>query len=220
VTIETAAWIVLDPVSSANLGVATGVAATIISCAIALPQTLRIWRLRSYRGVSVLMWALLSVGMSTWIGYGYLRGNYTLAIANTVTTGQALLLLLGVARASSLPSLRKFGIGAVLALACVTTITIGYLSPPVLVAALLATPPFIRLGQIGTSWRNARTRAASDVSIWTWSLMLVTSALWTLHGVFVADPLVAGLSLIAALGAVVVVGLEVTNRRRRGPHTA
>lgn len=60
------------------------IAATLTTCAF-LPQVWRVWKTRHTRDISLLMYALFTLGVALWLAYGILLGAWPIIIANGVT---------------------------------------------------------------------------------------------------------------------------------------
>lgn len=58
-----------------------------------VPQVLKIWRSKSGEDISAGMFLLFSLGVSLWLAYGLALGAKPVVIANTVTLGLALVIL-------------------------------------------------------------------------------------------------------------------------------
>jgi MtN3 and saliva related transmembrane protein len=56
-----------------------------------VPQVRKIWKTKSAKDVSLLMFVAFCVGVSLWIVYGFMKGEAAIIITNAVT------LLLGLA---------------------------------------------------------------------------------------------------------------------------
>lgn len=50
-----------------------------------VPQALKVWRTRSTRDISLVMFALLLTGTGLWLAYGLLTGSLALILANGIT---------------------------------------------------------------------------------------------------------------------------------------
>lgn len=50
-----------------------------------LPQAIKTIKTRDTSGISLLMYAIFSVGVACWLAYGLLLHNWTIIIANAVT---------------------------------------------------------------------------------------------------------------------------------------
>ncbi len=62
-----------------------GLTAATLSTISFLPQVVRLWRLRTAEGVSLVTFAVLAVGVSLWFLYGLLRHDLPIVIANGIT---------------------------------------------------------------------------------------------------------------------------------------
>lgn len=60
------------------------IAATLTTCAF-LPQVWRVWKTRHTRDISLLMYALFTLGVALWLAYGILLEAWPIIIANGVT---------------------------------------------------------------------------------------------------------------------------------------
>jgi len=59
-----------------------------------LPQVIKIWRMKETRDISLWMYLIFTIGVSLWLGYGILIGDYPIAIANGATLILALIILI------------------------------------------------------------------------------------------------------------------------------
>lgn len=50
-----------------------------------LPQVIKVWRTRSTRDVSLVMFLVLCCGVSLWLVYGLMLGDMPMILANAVT---------------------------------------------------------------------------------------------------------------------------------------
>jgi MtN3 and saliva related transmembrane protein len=71
------------------LGLAAG---TLTTCSF-VPQVVRIWRTRSARDISLVMFLLLSLGVLLWVVYGVAIQSVPVIVANGVTLLLALAIL-------------------------------------------------------------------------------------------------------------------------------
>ena len=55
-----------------------------------VPQVVRVWRLKDARDISLPTFAIFSVGLVGWVGYGLLVSAIPIIVANAVTLGLAL----------------------------------------------------------------------------------------------------------------------------------
>jgi MtN3 and saliva related transmembrane protein len=60
------------------------IAATLTTCSF-LPQVWRVWRTRHTKDISLLMYALFTLGVALWLAYGILLGAWPIVIANGIT---------------------------------------------------------------------------------------------------------------------------------------
>jgi len=73
------------------------IAASLTTCAF-LPQVIKTWRMKETRDISLWMYLIFTVGVSLWLGYGILIGDYPVAIANGTTLILSLILLIAKIR--------------------------------------------------------------------------------------------------------------------------
>ncbi len=70
-----------------------GTAAGSLTTVAFIPQVLKIWRSRSGRDISLGTFALFSLGVGLWLLYGIAIGSLPVIVANGVTLGLALTVL-------------------------------------------------------------------------------------------------------------------------------
>ncbi len=70
-----------------------GYVAAVLTTAAFLPQTLLTLRTRDTQGLSLGMYSLFTTGVACWLIYGWVRGDWALIAANTVTFLLALCIL-------------------------------------------------------------------------------------------------------------------------------
>jgi MtN3 and saliva related transmembrane protein len=58
-----------------------------------LPQLIRVWRRKSARDISLVMFLLFSFGVACWLVYGIGIGSGPIAVANAITLALALAIL-------------------------------------------------------------------------------------------------------------------------------
>lgn len=58
-----------------------------------VPQLLRVWRRKSARDISLIMFLLFSFGVACWLVYGICIGSGPIATANAITLALALAIL-------------------------------------------------------------------------------------------------------------------------------
>lgn len=71
---------------------AIGYLAAVCTTVCFVPQLLRVWRLRSAREISLIMFSVFSLGVFLWLLYGIFIGSLPIILANAV----ALALSLGI----------------------------------------------------------------------------------------------------------------------------
>jgi MtN3 and saliva related transmembrane protein len=71
----------MDPFAIKLIGFA---AATCTTVAYA-PQFIKVWRTRSARDISLVMFLVMVLGIALWLTYGLLSGDAPLVVANAIT---------------------------------------------------------------------------------------------------------------------------------------
>jgi len=61
---------------------ALGLLAACLTTSSFLPQAIRIWRTRSARDVSLVMYCMMTGGNALWLSYGVLIGSFSMIVAN------------------------------------------------------------------------------------------------------------------------------------------
>lgn len=72
---------------SAELVESTGLLAGFLTTLAYVPQVLKVWRSRTARDISLIMFLLMNIGIALWLIYGLLIGSPGLIAANLVTLG-------------------------------------------------------------------------------------------------------------------------------------
>lgn len=67
-----------------------GFAAATLTTASFAPQLVRIWRLKHAEGISVVTFSMFAVGILFWLVYGILQRAWPIIIANVLTLGLAI----------------------------------------------------------------------------------------------------------------------------------
>ena len=73
-----------------------GFAAVLTTCSF-IPQAWKVWRTKHTKDISLLMYALFTLGVALWLVYGILLGAWPIILANSITlllAGTVLLLKL------------------------------------------------------------------------------------------------------------------------------
>ncbi|MEA1928968.1 MAG: SemiSWEET transporter [Candidatus Auribacterota bacterium] len=63
-----------------------------------LPQVIKTWRMKETRDISLWMYLAFTAGVTLWLIYGILIGDYPVSIANGVTLILALMILIAKIR--------------------------------------------------------------------------------------------------------------------------
>lgn len=58
-----------------------------------VPQLVRVWKLRSAREISLIMFLVFSIGVFLWLVYGILIGSFPVILANAITLALSLAIL-------------------------------------------------------------------------------------------------------------------------------
>lgn len=61
-----------------------GLIATCFTTSSFIPQVWRTWRTRDVSGISLITYAVLTVGLALWLAYGLIKGDLPLIVANSV----------------------------------------------------------------------------------------------------------------------------------------
>lgn len=184
----------------------------ILTISMAVPQAVRVWRDKSGVGVSLMSWCLFLFVYFLWLGYA-LRvmdvASFTTNILSIITQ-VALLAGLFVYEA---PKNRVGVIAAVIAGSIVFGIA-GYTLPMPLLWVLMLLGMSVRLPQAIKSYKTWRDRSASEVSVTTWTLGLISALCWMLHGIFMPDSTFVITSATASLLSIAVITFELLNNAR------
>ena len=62
-----------------------GYAAAMCTTGAYVPQVLRVWRTRSTKDISLKMFLVLVTGLSLWLTFGILKGEFPIIAANGIT---------------------------------------------------------------------------------------------------------------------------------------
>jgi len=76
-----------------ELSALLGYPAAILTTVAFVPQALHSWRTRDLSGISLPMYALFTLGVALWLGYGLAIGSFPVIAANAVTLVLASLVL-------------------------------------------------------------------------------------------------------------------------------
>ena len=81
ILVVVALWVVLAMDTTNLIGLLAGTLTTVAF----MPQVIKTWRSRSAGDISLVMFALFSLGVALWIVYGFAVGAIPVIVANTVT---------------------------------------------------------------------------------------------------------------------------------------
>ncbi len=70
-----------------------GSLAAVLTTVSFVPQAWRTWRTRDVSGISLVMYAVFTVGVGLWLVYGLMLGEMPLIVANAITFTLALMIL-------------------------------------------------------------------------------------------------------------------------------
>lgn len=73
------------------------VAASLTTCAF-LPQVIKTCRMKETKDISLWMYLIFTIGVSLWLGYGILIGDYPILIANGATLILSIIILVAKIR--------------------------------------------------------------------------------------------------------------------------
>lgn len=71
-----------------------GVAAAFCTTVAFLPQTIKVLRDRDTKSISLGMYIIFSIGVTLWLIYGLLIGNYPIAISNVFVVAMSYAILI------------------------------------------------------------------------------------------------------------------------------
>jgi len=76
-----------------ELGALLGYPAAILTTVAFVPQALHSWRTRDLSGISLPMYALFTLGVALWLGYGFVINSLPVIVGNAITLVLASLVL-------------------------------------------------------------------------------------------------------------------------------
>lgn len=171
------------------------------------PQARKVRSLGHSTGVSLAMWVMMTASSAAWLGYGIRTVSPSL-IASTVATG--------LINANVVLAISNDRAGLVARMgALFVAVTVGVtVMPEWIVTVVLFGLTLSRVPQVAKSWKTRRmgggTTAVSFVSN---ALSLGCLLCWMVYSVLLASPTLIGTTSIVLVLNLVVVGLEVSNRR-------
>ena len=86
----------MNPASATDL---LGYVAATLTTASFVPQAWHTFRTRNTAGISVLMYAIFTVGVALWLAYGVMLGRAPIIVANAITLALAATILVMAVRA-------------------------------------------------------------------------------------------------------------------------
>ena len=198
-----------------QLAVLFGLAGAAFSLSMVLPQAALIWRDRSYAGVSLGSWLLLTLTASTWAGFALRTGNVALGLGNTSFLLACWWVLVAASRADGYPSPRTAFMALVVLTADLLAFLTGLAAPLGLVVIIGVAASFVRTPQVIRSYQTWRASGPSEVSRTSLWIGFAGNCSWTLHGILRGDPFV---TLSAGCGTAVaasIITVELAAQRRR-----
>jgi uncharacterized protein with PQ loop repeat len=186
-----------------------------LSLSMTVPQVTVIWRDRSYAGVSVGAWMLLTLTASTWAGFSLRTGNAALGVGNVLFLLACWCLVLVTLRADRFPATRTVLTVLGSLLASGGAVLAGLRAPLVVVVVIGVAASFVRLPQVVQSFRTWSGAAPTEVSMMSLWIGFIGNCSWVLHGVFRADPFVTVAAALGLLVAGAIIGLELAAERQR-----
>ena len=78
---------------NSDLGTLLGYPAAFLTTIAFVPQALHSWRTRDLSGISLPMYALFTLGVALWLGYGLAIGSLPVIIGNAITLALASVVL-------------------------------------------------------------------------------------------------------------------------------
>ena len=76
-----------------DLGTLLGYPAAFLTTIAFVPQALHSWRTRDLSGISLPMYALFTLGVALWLGYGLAIGSLPVIVGNAITLALASVVL-------------------------------------------------------------------------------------------------------------------------------
>ena len=198
-----------------QLAVLLGAAGAMFSLSMVLPQALTIWRDRSYVGVSLGSWLLLTLTASTWAGFALRTENVALGVGNTTFLLACWWVLIATLRADGYPTPRTpLMVVLVLAGDSLAFLT-GLAAPLGLVVVAGVASSLVRIPQVVRSFQTWQTAGPSEVSRTSLWIGFAGNCSWTLHGVMRGDPFVTLSAAVGMAVAATVIAFELAALRRR-----
>jgi MtN3 and saliva related transmembrane protein len=71
-----------------------GLVAACLTTSAFLPQLIKVWRSKSAKDVSLVMFVVFTLGIALWLLYGLVRNDLVIIVANVITFVLALAILL------------------------------------------------------------------------------------------------------------------------------
>lgn len=188
--------------------------ATALNSIIAIPQAVRIVRVRAVAGVSVRAWQAIWWAGAAWTWYGVATGRWQLIVCNILMTTTTAVVLVLLARHSSMSLVRLAVpplIGAAVAIALYQTV--GDLA----FALAMAGPSLgSRAAQLVTAVRAVDTRALSAPTL---GIFAAAQVLWAVYGFTTGSLAIVALNIPGALLQTGSLTVVLVSRRaaRRAP---
>ena len=82
-----------DSIFIANLTNIIGSAAAVLTTLAFIPQAYHSYKTRDLSGISLPMYCVFTMGVALWLAYGLLKLDWPIIIANVITLGLSMLIL-------------------------------------------------------------------------------------------------------------------------------
>jgi MtN3 and saliva related transmembrane protein len=82
-----------DSILIANLTNIIGSAAAVLTTLAFIPQAYHSYKTRDLSGISLPMYSVFTMGVALWLAYGLLKLDWPIIIANVITLGLSMLIL-------------------------------------------------------------------------------------------------------------------------------
>ncbi|HEX3337444.1 MAG TPA: PQ-loop domain-containing transporter [Jatrophihabitans sp.] len=188
----------------------TGYLGATLGVAMVVPQITRTFRDRALPGVSAMSWALTALGCMTWLLYGVRAGEIPQIPGNVLIVSGAVVLVLAVPSATSVP-VRAVRLGG----PALVLIGVATVLPPIAIGFLaFGIGLFSALPQTVRSLRRQRA-STSAVSVLAWLLRAASQLSWLGYAILVHDLPVMIATTVVLSSALVVVASEVRPRPGR-----
>jgi uncharacterized protein with PQ loop repeat len=186
-----------------SVAVATGYLGAALGVSMVVPQIVRTFRNRALPGVSAMSWALTALACTSWLLYGLRTDEVPQVPGNVLLVSGAVVIVLAVPSATSVPVRAMRLAGPALAIAGLAVVLpsagLGFLA--------FAIGLFSALPQTIRSLRR-RSQDASAVSVLAWVLRVASQACWLIYAVALHDIAVTVSASVLLSSALLIITTE------------